>query len=178
MSRSWIRLDHGLLDDTGWAQMDDSTARAWITAYLLQCRRDDRPFSSESELIRLLRKEGIDEPELRVARMGHMLERAPLDGPDGEVGIRNYDQYQPSRRGPSDDPEYRRGFRAGRRQSTGLHQTPPDSTTADTVRYGTDITDITDDAPAGASGSIEPLGDVMGRVAPGWRPPKKPAAKG
>lgn len=135
----WIRLDVGLLDDEGWSLMPEAVQAAWIKAYLLQAARDGVPFQTEGELIRLLRKEGVTDPEKAVAQMRHMLD-AEDDGP--QIGIRRYGEHQPVARGPSDSPEYKRGYMAGKR-SHRLPQTP-------TVGHETTRTIPTDDAGASA----------------------------
>lgn len=100
---SWIKIDVGLLDDAAFSRLSTGARGAYVTAYLLQKRRGGAPFADHAELCRLLRKEGIDAPDVLVEEMREMLESPDPDAPG--IGIRKYDQYQSWKRGPSDEPE-------------------------------------------------------------------------
>lgn len=118
---TWIRLDAGLLGDEDFDALSAAARGAWVTAYLLQKRREGRPFKNHAELCRLLRKEGIDNPDVLVAEMRAMLVGPDLDGPDGEVGVKGYEEYQRDPTSADRQRRYRDRLRALRNETVTSH---------------------------------------------------------
>lgn len=101
--RPWIRLDHGLLDDARFEEMDSAQVEAWLKSYLLFARQGDA-ISDLGKLARLLGKEGVAYPAIRVAeldQMGWFVQSTRKPG----LTMRGYETYQPRYRGASDLPE-------------------------------------------------------------------------
>lgn len=109
---AWIRLDAGLLDDSDFGGLSAAARGAYITAYLLQKRRDGVPFKDHAELCRLLRKEGITDADVLVAEMRGVLFSPDPDGPD--LGIKHYGQYQADTGSAERQKRYRDKMRASR----------------------------------------------------------------
>jgi hypothetical protein len=121
--RPWIRLDHGLLDDARFEEMDAPQVEAWLKSYLVLARLGDT-VKDLAELSRLLGKQGVQYPAVRVGeldQMGWFVQSTRRPG----TTMRGFERYQPIYRGPSDLPEAkalrnaeRPTTRAGRRGET------------------------------------------------------------
>jgi hypothetical protein len=101
--RDWVALYPSILDSGKWADLPDDTARlGWIVSILLAARQPhEGRFDSTGKLVRLLAKEGIEQPDLVVASL---VEAGCLDIEDEEVSVRGWAKWQRRWRGPSDDP--------------------------------------------------------------------------
>jgi len=113
----WIRLDFGLLDDSGFGAMSAAARGAWITAYLLQKRREGALFQDVVELQRLLRKEGIDEAD--TLNILPMMEYPDPDRP--ALGIKGYEVYQKDPTSAERQKRYRDRLRASRNATGTSH---------------------------------------------------------
>lgn len=140
---AWLRLDTGLLDDDDFGQTTAQARGAYMTAYLLQKRRDGAPFRDHAELCRLLRKEGIADADVLVAEMRGLLESPDPDGP--ALSIKHYDRYQRDTTSAERQKRYRDRQRElrndtqhnGTNQPTGQRRPTPRSHASEKpVRFG------------------------------------------
>lgn len=115
----WIRLDFGLLDDDDFSGLSAAARGAWMTAYLLQKRREGEPFRDFAELCRLLRKEGITDADLLLTEMMTMMEAPNPDGP--ALGVKGYAVFQRDPTSADRQKRYRDKIRASRNETVTSH---------------------------------------------------------